>query len=449
MSYMEAIKNKWAPILEHEDLAPIRDLHRKESVAQLLENTVRELGGVASAGGSQQLFEAGVSVNAMGASSSTHGTGAIDTFDPVLISMVRRSVPNLLPFDICGVQPMTGPTGLIFAMRSRYANQTGNETFYNEVDTAFSSIVSGANTFGQKHVGTLPGNSTSMANLASSGIYNTGTGMSVSQAEALGTTGNAAFAEMAFSIEKVSVTAKSRGLAAGYTLEIAQDLKAIHGEDAETILSNMLSTELTAEINREIVRTINIVASIGAQDNTTTPGIFDLDTDSNGRWSVEKWKGLMFQLDRECNAIARATRRGKGNIAIMTSDVASALAAAGVLSLPSLPNQLEVDDTGSTYAGVINGRIKAYIDPYASGGNYITVGYKGADPRDAGLFYCPYVPLQMVRGVDPQSFQPRMGFKTRYGVVANPFAGGLSADLGALIKDSNCYYRKFLVNSLM
>lgn len=449
MSYMEAIKNKWAPILEHEDLAPIRDLHRKESVAQLLENTVRELGGVASAGGSQQLFEAGVSVNAMGASSSTHGAGAIDTFDPVLISMVRRSVPNLLPFDICGVQPMTGPTGLIFAMRSRYANQTGNETFYNEVDTAFSSIVSGANTFGQKHVGTLPGNSTSMANLASSGIYNTGTGMSVSQAEALGTTGNAAFAEMAFSIEKVSVTAKARGLAAGYTLEIAQDLKAIHGEDAETILSNMLSTELTAEINREIVRTINIVASIGAQDNTTTPGIFDLDTDSNGRWSVEKWKGLMFQLDRECNAIARATRRGKGNIAIMTSDVASALAAAGVLSMPSLPNQLEVDDTGSTYAGVINGRIKAYIDPYASGGNYITVGYKGADPRDAGLFYCPYVPLQMVRGVDPQSFQPRMGFKTRYGVVANPFAGGLSADLGALIKDSNCYYRKFLVNSLM
>ena len=447
---MSQAKAKWAPILEHADLAPIRDSHRASVTAQLLENTVRELGGAAAAGSEQSLFESSgtMPVNAMGGSSSTQGTGGIDTFDPVLISLVRRSAPNLLAYDICGVQPMTGPTGLIFAMRSRYSNQTGSETFYNEVNTAFSSVLSGANTFGQKNIGTAPLTPTQVGNTVATGVYNTGTGMTTAQAEALGVTGNTDFAQMSMSIEKVTVTAKSRALKAEYTLELAQDLKAIHGLDAETELANILSQEILAEINREVVRTINIIASIGAQDNTTTPGIFDLDTDSNGRWAVEKWKGMMFQLDRECNAIARATRRGKGNIAIMTSDVASALAAAGVLSLPQLPVQVNVDDTGSTFIGMI-GNIKAYIDPYAFGNQYITVGYKGQSAMDAGLFYCPYVPLQMVRAVDPSTFTPKIGFKTRYGMVANPYAEGLNVALGALNPDKNLFYRKLLVSNLL
>jgi hypothetical protein len=359
---------------------------------------------------------------------------------------------------------MTGPTGLIFAMRSRYSNQTGAETFYNEVNTSFSSVVSGANAFGQQFIGSIPGatNTTPLPSTVgnntvnNSNAYNTGTGMSTAQAEALGADSNAAFAQMAFSIEKVTVTAKSRALKAEYTMELAQDLKAIHGLDAETELANILSAEILAEINREAVRTVNITAVPGAQENVTTAGVFDLDTDSNGRWSVEKFKGLMFQLEREANQIAKQTRRGKGNIVICSSDVASALQMAGVLDYaPALnSNSLQVDDTGSTFAGVLNGRLKVYIDPYAIGGNYLTVGYKGSSAFDAGLFYCPYVPLQMVRAVDQSTFQPKIGFKTRYGMVANPFAQGAAlpttdAGYGKLYVNSNVYYRRVIVTNLM
>jgi len=386
----------------------------------------------------------------MGASSSTAGAGGIDTFDPVLISMVRRSMPNLIAYDLLGVQPMTGPTGLVFALRVRYTNQSGSETFYNEVNTAFSSITSGANTLGQKQVGTLPGNTTSTANLAANGLYNFAGAMPTAQAEALGTDSNSAFAEMAFSIEKVTVTAQSRALRATYTMELAQDLKAIHGLDAESELSNMLTAEILAEINREVIRTINVVAKIGATTDTQTAGVFDLDVDSNGRWSVEKFKGMHFFIERECNQIAKDTRRGKGNIMICTSDVASALNAAKILDYtPELASNLAVDDTGNTFAGTIGGRIKVYIDPYASGGQYMTVGFKGPSPMDSGLFYCPYVPLQMVRAVDPASYQPSIGFKTRYGMVANPYAGGLTKQDGVLTKDSNVYYRRTIVNHLM
>lgn len=342
---------------------------------------------------------------------------------------------------------MTGPTGLIFAMRSKYANQNGTEAFYNEADTGFSSIVGNANTIGDKHTGTTVtgANTTNGVN-----AYNFATGMSTAQAEALGSSGNAAFAEMAFEIEKISVVVKSRALKAEYSMELAQDLKAIHGLDAETELANILTTEILAEINREVIRTINVAATFGAQENTTTAGIFDLDTDSNGRWSVEKFKGLHFQLEREANKIAQQTRRGKGNILICSSDVASALQMAGVLDYtPALnSNNLQVDDTGNTFAGVLNGRIRVYIDPYA-GGNYITVGYKGASAMDAGIFYCPYVPLQMVRAVGENTFQPKIGFKTRYGMVANPFAGGASAAGGVIAPNTNVYYRKFAVNNLM
>jgi hypothetical protein len=465
MFLQEEIQKKWSPILDHADLPSIRDSHRRSVTAVVLENTERALRESAIHGQYQTLTETASTgaFNGMGASSSTAGAGPIDTFDPVLISLVRRSMPNLIAYDICGTQPMTGPTGLIFAMRSRYGNSAaigntsaiGNtkaagETFYNEVDTTFSSVTSGANTFGQKFVGTIPGDTNTSVMSAVNG-YNTGSGMSTAQAEVLGADGNTAFAQMGFSIEKVTVTAKSRALKAEYTMELAQDLKAIHGLDAETELSNILAAEIMAEINREVVRTINITAVTGAQDNTTTAGIFDLDTDSNGRWSVEKFKGLMFQLEREANAIARTTRRGKGNIVICSSDVASALQMAGVLDYaPALnSNNLNVDDTGSTFAGVLNGRLKVYIDPYALGGNYITIGYKGSSAFDAGLFYCPYVPLQMVRAVDQSTFQPKIGFKTRYGMVANPFAQGLTAGSGALTFNSNLYYRRVIVSNLM
>jgi len=343
---------------------------------------------------------------------------------------------------------MTGPTGLIFAMRAKYSNSSnsGVESFYNEVNTAFGTVVSGANTLGQKHVGGVP----DVSNNAANGQYNFGSGLATADAEALGISGGTSFPEMAFSIEKVSVTAKTRALKAEYTMELAQDLKAIHGLDAETELSNILTSEILAEINREVVRTIAVTAQIGANTGTTTQGRFDLDVDSNGRWSVEKFKGLMFQVEREANQIAKSTRRGKGNIIICSSDVASALQMAGVLDYaPALnSNNLQVDDTGATFAGVLNGRIKVYIDPYATG-NYMVVGYKGVSSFDAGLFYCPYVPLQMVRAVDQGSFQPKIGFKTRYGMVANPFAEGATAGLGALTKDSNVYYRRVLVDNIL
>jgi hypothetical protein len=437
MYLTEDIQNKWAPVIEHTDLPKIENAHKRGVTAVLLENTERALRESGSRG-SQSLLSEATHVNQTGSE--------IDNFDPVLISLVRRAMPNLIAYDICGVQPMTGPTGLIFAMRARYANQTGTEAFYNEVDTSFSSITSGANTLGQKHVGGVPG----VANNAEAGAYNFGSGMGTANAEAIGITGGTAIPEMAFSIEKVSVTAKSRALKAEYTMELAQDLKAIHGLDAETELSNILTTEILAEINREVVRTIAVTATQGASAGTTTAGRFDLDVDANGRWSVEKFKGLMFQVEREANAIAKATRRGKGNIIICSSDVASALQMAGVLDYaPALnSNNLQVDDTGNTFAGVLNGRIKVYIDPYATG-NYMVVGYKGASAFDAGLFYCPYVPLQMVRAVDQGSFQPKIGFKTRYGMVANPFAGGETAGLGALTKDSNVYYRRVLVDNIL
>ena len=454
------LTRKWEPILEHEGLDPIKDPQRRAVTAMVLENTVKTLAENAKFdGGATLLSEANPPANAMG--TSEVGTGNVDIFDPVLISLVRRAMPNLIAYDICGVQPMSGPTGLIFAMRSRYANQEGDETFYNEVDTGYSAgNLAGSDVLGNNHVGSMPGNNTVAANLAELAVYNYKKGMETAYAEGLGNS-TATFPEMAFSIEKVSVIAKSRALKAEYSMELAQDLKAIHGLDAETELSNILSAEILAEINREVVRTINVCAKQGAQENVTTTGFFDLDTDANGRWAVEKFKGLMFHLEREANRIAKETRRGKGNILLCSSDVASALQMAGVLDYaPALnSNNLAVDDTGNTFAGILNGRFRVYIDPYAdsllvaadtTGLNYATVGYKGSSSMDSGLFYCPYVPLQMVRAVDHDSFQPKIGFKTRYGMVANPFAKGIDdTNPGVLAKDSNVYYRRVLVKNLI
>jgi hypothetical protein len=447
MVLAEQLQNKWKDVIEHPNLAKIADPHKRAITAVMLENTEAAL----QENGRQSSFlgetASGIPANFMGTSSSTQGAGGIDTFDPILISMVRRTMPNLMAYDICGVQPMTGPTGLIFALRSRYTSQSGAENFYNEVNTGFSTVTAGNTTLGQS-AGNLGGN-TSVAVSGNSAVYNFAGGMKTAQAEALGSDSNSAFGQLAFSIEKVAVEAKSRALKAEYTMELAQDLKALHGLDAEAELSNFLTTEILAEINREVVRTVNVTASTGAA-LTTTPGTFDLDVDANGRWSVEKFKGLMMQLELEANAIAKATRRGKGNIIICHSDVASALQMAGVLDYtPALnANNLNPDDTGNTFAGILNGRYRVYIDPYASG-YYATVGYKGSSAWDAGLFYCPYVPLQMVRAVDQSSFQPKIGFKTRYGMVANPFANGATAGLGALTQNSNVYYRRFLISHIM
>lgn len=460
MTYLaEEIQNKWKPVLEHTDLPEIKDSHRRAVTAQVLENTENAIREARSAGMNSGFLNEAAPTNSMGASSSTASTGAIDTFDPVLISLVRRAMPNLVAYDVCGVQPMTGPTGLIFAMRARYADQAGAEAFYNEANTAFSGRggSSGMTAADAGYAsGSVPGGAAnnvglypSTLNNASGDLYNFGGGIKTAAAEGLGS--GSVFPEMAFSIEKVSVTANSRALKAEYSLELAQDLKAIHGLDAETELSNILSAEILAEINREVIRTIVVSAVRGAAEGTTAAGIFDLDTDSNGRWSVEKFKGLMFQVEREANAIAKGTRRGKGNIIICSSDVASALQMAGVLDYaPALnSNNLNVDDTGNTFAGVLNGRLRVYIDPYA-GANYLVVGYKGSSAFDAGLFYCPYVPLQMVRAVNPDTFQPKIGFKTRYGMVANPFARGLSdTDAGKIAEDTNQYYRRIVVQNLM
>ena len=446
---VENLLKKWAPVLDHGDLAAIKDSHKRSVTAQLLENQERACREDAQGSGGYRnqtsLLSEAAPQNAMGASSSTAGDGAIDIYDPVLISLVRRSAPNLIAYDICGVQPMTGPTGLIFAMRSRFSTQGGTEALFNEANTAFSGTNSGT-TFGTNQTGASP------ADLSAGTEYTRGTGMTTAQAEALGDAGGNAFQEMAFSIEKIAVTAKSRALKAEYTMELAQDLKAVHGLDAEQELANILSTEILAEINREVVRTINLTATIGAQENVTTAGTFNLDVDANGRWSVEKFKGLMFQLERESNAIAKATRRGKGNVLICSSDVASALQMAGVLDYtPALSNNLQVDDTGNTFAGVLNGRIKVYIDPYfaaTSGTHYATIGYKGTSAFDAGLFYCPYVPLQMVRAVGQDTFQPKIGFKTRYGMVANPFATS-AADGVLAFANKNIYYRRIAISNLM
>ena len=440
---VENLLKKWAPVLDHSELPGIQGSHKRSVTAQLLEN--QEIACRQDAHGSggyrnqTSLLSEASPANNMGASSSTAGDGAVDIYDPVLISLVRRAAPNLIAYDICGVQPMTGPTGLIFAMRSRYKTQGGTEALFNEANTAFPNTA-------QSQTGASP------ADLSGGTEYTRGTGFTTAEAEALGDGSGQGFQEMAFSIEKVAVTARSRALKAEYTMELAQDLKAVHGLDAEQELANILSTEILAEINREVVRTINLSATVGAQENVTTAGTFNLDVDANGRWSVEKFKGLMFQLERESNAIAKATRRGKGNVLICSSDVASALQMAGVLDYtPALSNSLNVDDTGNTFVGVLNGRFKVYIDPYfaaTSGTHYATIGYKGTSAFDAGLFYCPYVPLQMVRAVGQDSFQPKIGFKTRYGMVANPFATS-AADGTISFANKNVYYRRISITNLM
>ena len=458
------LMEKWGPVLDHPDLDKISDSHKRHVVAQLLENqemSAREQGYGSGGYSAPTLLGEAAPTNAMGASSSTAGDGSVDIFDPVLISLVRRSMPNLIAYDVCGVQPMTGPTGLIFALRSRYSSQSGTEALFNEANTTFSRSAAG-NTASQFVVANASSGKTQLSNdpttrAADSAVtgYSVSTGMTTAQAEALGDGTQNGFQEMAFSVEKVAVTAVSRALKAEYTMELAQDLKAVHGLDAETELSNILSAEILAEINREVIRTINYSATAGAQQNVTSAGTFNLDTDSNGRWMVEKFKGLLFQIERDANEIAKATRRGKGNVMICSSDVASALSMAGVLDYtPAMSTNLNVDDTGNTFAGVLNGRIRVYIDPYFStsaGNQYYTLGYKGASAFDAGLFYCPYVPLQMVRAVGENTFQPKIGFKTRYGMVANPFA---STDSDGAIggydgNKANKYYRLVAVSNLM
>ena len=451
MPNTEALQEKWAPVLDYEGMDPIKDSHRRAVTAVLLENqeaTLRE----------ERDFLSEAPTNSGHAPAGSNVAG----FDPVLISLIRRAMPNLVAYDLAGVQPMSGPTGLIFAMRSKFSTQGGTEALFDEANTAFSGrSATGTGTATNAAVGlgtdaqagTNPGLLDGTVGVTADGTtYNVGQGMSTAQAEDLGD-GSGAFNEMAFSIEKVTVTAKSRALKAEYSLELAQDLKAIHGLNAEAELANILSTEILAEINREVIRTIYNVAEPGAQANVANGGTFDLDVDSNGRWSVEKFKGLIFQIERDANAIAQRTRRGKGNMILCSADVASALTMAGVLDYtPALNAGLNVDETGNTFAGVLAGKYRVYIDPYAantSGDQYYVAGYKGSSPYDAGLFYCPYVPLQMVRAVGQDTFQPKIGFKTRYGIVANPFAEGTSAGLGALTRNTNRYYRRVKVANLM
>ena len=427
MYLAEDLQKKWGPVLGHEDLPPIKDNYRKAVTAVLLENQEKAM--------REQATQGGMFGNIQEAAHANKTGGNVDTVDPVLISLVRRAMPNLIAYDVCGVQPMTGPTGLIFAMKSHITSQAGVQAADSvEADTSFSGS------------GTHSANS----NPADASMT-TGTGTATATQEA-----DVTVSEMAFAIDKVTVTAKSRALKAEYTMELAQDLKAVHGLDAETELSNILSNEILAEINREVMRTIYTNAKTGAAHNTTSAGTFDLDTDSNGRWSVEKFKGLMFQIEREANAIAKDTRRGKGNVLITSSDVASALAMAGQLSGNPSGNGFDPDDSGSTMVGTLNGRFKVFVDPYAPSAatNYFTVGYKGSSAYDAGLFYCPYVPLQMVRAVGENSFQPKIGFKTRYGLVSNPFANETGsanngAGDGSLTANANRYYRHVIVANLM
>jgi hypothetical protein len=442
MYLSEGLQKKWGPVLDHEGLNAITDPYKKAVTAVILENqekALREEG--------QVLAETNSVQNVTGSS--------INNYDPILISLVRRALPNLIAYDIAAVQPMTGPTGLIFAMKSRYTSQTGTEALFNEANSAFSATSAGG---ANGNVIQTVSNTNPVLDTADDTSYGVAYGMTTQQAERLGHESGNHFSEMAFSIDKVTVTAVSRALKAEYTIELSQDLKAIHGLDAETELANILSTEILAEINREVVRHIYRSATLGAAYGVTTAGTFDLDTDSNGRWSVEKFKGLVFQIERECNAIAKATRRGKGNIIIVSSDVASALSLAGVLDhTPALnaATNLTVDDTGNTFAGTMFGRIKVFIDPYfggsSNGDELVTVGYKGTSPYDAGLFYCPYVPLQMVRAIGQDTFQPKIGFKTRYGLVANPFAttaGDGVVGNRDVAGQRNIYYRIFRVRNL-
>ena len=461
----EALQEKWAPILNHEGLGGISDAHKRMVTAVLLENqekAIRE----------EREFLSEAPTNFTTSSTTTAGmsgsaSGALQGFDPVLISLIRRAMPNLVAYDLAGVQPMNGPTGLIFAMRSRYASQTGSEALFDEADSAFSAQREGLDAVSSGYVTGSDGASVGFGTTGQQGsnpgvldpnaapnTYSVGQGMDTEIAEGLGESSND-FQEMAFSIEKVTVTAKSRALKAEYSLELAQDLKAIHGLNAEAELANILSTEILAEINREVIRTIYKVAESGAQTNVANAGVFDLDVDSNGRWSVEKFKGLIFQIERDANRIAQRTRRGKGNMILCSADVASALTMAGVLDYtPALNANLNVDDTGNTFAGVLAGKYRVYIDPYSANsaaGQYYVVGYKGSSPYDAGLFYCPYVPLQMVRAVGENTFQPKIGFKTRYGIVSNPFAEGAApvTNPGRLKAATNRYYNRVRVLNLM
>ena len=468
----EHLQEKWSPVLNHGEAPEIQDRYKKAVTSVLLENQerfLREERGMLNE----------VAVNSLGASTVTPAGSALSNtntaglagFDPVLISLVRRAMPNLMAYDICGVQPMSGPTGLIFAMRSRYENQGGEEALFNEPDTGFTGgydatagdyAVRAGDGTSAGGGSTSDGNNPALLNDASPGTYEVGSKMSREDLERMGESSRL-FREMSFSIEKTSVTAQSRALKAEYTLELAQDLKAIHGLDAEQELANILSSEVLAEINREVVRRVYSVAKPGAQNNVANAGIFDLDVDSNGRWSVEKFKGLLFQIERDANAIAQETRRGKGNFLVCSADVASALAMAGVLDYTSGlngaggPSIGAVDDTGNLAVGTINGRIKVYVDPYAanlSDKHYYVIGYKGTSPYDAGLFYCPYVPLQMVRSIDPNTFQPKIGFKTRYGMVSNPFVTqdgtyNGTPDGETLSANANMYYRRVQVLNLM
>ena len=431
----EQLQEKWRPVLDHPDLPEIKDQYKRAVTTVILENQERSMS-------EDRAF--------LQEAAPTNQTGSeVDNWDPILISLIRRAMPNLIAYDVCGVQPMSGPTGLIFAMKSRYTNQTGTEAFVNQPDTDFSAEDAAGDLQNINHTGD------NVLNDMSSVV--TVTGLTTAQGETLGDATSNAFAEMAFSIDKVTVTAVSRALKAEYTMELAQDLKAVHGLDAETELANILSSEILAEINREVVRTIYTTAKAGCTYNTTTAGIFDLDTDSNGRWSVEKFKGLMFAIERDANAIAVDTRRGKGNIILCDSDVASALSMAGLLDVgTNLSDNLAVDDTGNTFAGVLNGRFKVYVDPYSNNSlatKFYVVGYRGSSPYDAGIFYCPYVPLQMVRAVGENTFQPKIGFKTRYGMVANPFAtsnGAGAIDLtDPAAGNLNTYYRRVQVANIM
>jgi len=435
MFMSESLQEKWQPVLEHPDLPKIDDSYKRAVTSVILENQERALRE-----DSGYITEA----SPVNAAVGSDGSG-ISNWDPILISLVRRSLPNLVAYDICGVQPMTGPTGLVFCMKARYNDNTSRlamtEALFDESDTGFagSGTQAGTDPFGD------------------AAAYATGTGMTTAAGEALGDSASNAFASMAFTIEKATVTAQTRALKAEYTIELAQDLKAIHGLDAETELANILSAEILSEINREVVRTVNLQAKTGAQSGTANAGRFDLDVDSSGRWSVEKFKGLLFHVEREANTIARESRRGKGNFILCSSDVASALAMAGVLDYaPALNTNLNVDDAGNTFAGVLNGRYKVYIDPYYtldpvtghSNEGYLTVGYRGSNPYDAGIFYCPYVPLQMVRAVGENTFQPKIGFKTRYGMISNPFVGATPSS-GLASADTNFYYRTVEVENIL
>ena len=442
MYQTENLQEKWQPVLAHPDLPEIQDSYKRAVTTLILENQEKALRE------DRNFLSEAAPTNATG--------GSVDNWDPILISLVRRSMPNLIAYDICGVQPMTGPTGLIFAMRSRFSSQTGAEALADEAMPDFTNQ-NKASTIGGGDV-TDTATNPAVLNDSPVGTYETVTGMTTAEGEALGdNTSTNVFAEMAFSIEKHTVTAVTRALKAEYSMELAQDLKAIHGLDAETELANILSAEILAEINREVVRNIYVTSVAGAQVNTTTAGIFDLDTDSNGRWSVEKFKGLMFALERDANAVGQQTRRGKGNLILCSADVASALQMAGVLDYtPALNNNLNVDDTTTTFAGVLNGRYKVYVDPYAANvaaSQYYIVGYKGTSPYDAGMFYCPYVPLQMVRAVGEHTFQPKIGFKTRYGIAANPFHTGTVAATAegaiSITANTNKYYRRVKVSNLM